>query len=166
VTSVLFLCTGNAARSVLAAVALRHSRPDLTVESAGTLTVDGLPISWRTRAALDDVGLPWPAHASRQASEAELGAADVIVGMAPEHVSWIRRRHPELADRTATLIRLSRRLAPPPPTLDERILRLELAGAELEAWEEIADPGGGEVEAFVRCAREIVGHVDDLAPRL
>ncbi len=37
---------------------------------------------------------------------------------------------------------------------------------ELEQWEEIVDPGGGEVEAFVQCAHEIVGLVDRLAELL
>jgi protein-tyrosine-phosphatase len=36
VSSILFLCTGNAARSVIAGVALRQRRPDLDVETAGT----------------------------------------------------------------------------------------------------------------------------------
>jgi protein-tyrosine-phosphatase len=111
VTSILFLCTGNAARSVMAGVALRQLRPDLVVETAGTLSVDGMPISWRTRAALSDVGLPWPKHASRQAGRAELQAAELIIA-APEH-AWVRREHPQLADRTVTLIRLTKELAPP-----------------------------------------------------
>jgi protein arginine phosphatase len=166
VTSVLFLCTGNAARSVMAGAALGQRRPDLQIETAGTLSVDGMPISWRTRAALDDVGIPWPRHASRQAGRAELHASDLIVALAPEHVEWVRREHPDVGDRTATLIRLTKELAPGPLPIASRVALLGLASVELEPWEEVVDPGGGEVEVFVACAREIVVLVDRLAELL
>jgi protein-tyrosine-phosphatase len=163
---VLFLCTGNAARSVMAGSALERRRPDLRIETAGTLTVDGMPISFRTRAALDDVGLPWPAHRSRQAGRAHLGSAALVVGLAPEHVAWVRREHPEAAQRTATLVRLTKELQPPPAPLPERLARMHLAAVELEPWEEVVDPGGGDVDTFVACARQIVELVDRLAELL
>ena len=43
---------------------------------------------------------------------------------------------------------------------------MQLADVELEPWEEVVDPGGGEVDAFIACAREIVVLVDRLAELL
>ncbi len=161
--TVLFLCTGNAARSVMAAATLGELRPELRIESAGTLSVDGLPISWRTRAAFDDIGIQYPKHASKQAVRAHLHDSDVIIGLAPEHIEWVRREHPDVADRTVTLKRLVRALAPPPPAIEERLRSLHLEAVALEPWEEVVDPGGGEVPEFVAAAREIHALVQQLA---
>jgi protein-tyrosine-phosphatase len=167
VASVLFLCTGNATRSVIAGCALRRRRPDLLVATAGTLTVDGLPISWRTRAALDDVGLTWPRHASRQVDRVTLDEADLVVGLAPEHIEWVRREHAAVGPRAGTLIRLAERLAGPGSApLAERVAALQLGMVTLEPREEVVDPGGGEVESYVACARQVVALVDRLAARL
>ncbi|HEY9558457.1 MAG TPA: low molecular weight phosphatase family protein, partial [Acidimicrobiales bacterium] len=69
---ILFICTGNAARSVMAGAALAAHLPDWEVTTAGTLVVEGQPMSWRTRAALESVGLQAPSHRSRQATDADL----------------------------------------------------------------------------------------------
>jgi protein-tyrosine-phosphatase len=160
--SVLFLCTGNATRSVLAGELLRVRRPDLVVETAGTLSVDGRPMSWRTRRAFEAIGLEPPRHASVQADEEHLAAVDLIVGLAPEHVQWVRREHPTHATRTATLIRLDR--------TEQAIADWVASGApdavDLADWEEVVDPGGSDVDAFVACAHELVGLIDRVAPRL
>lgn len=163
---IVFLCTGNATRSVIAGAALAVERPDLAVATGGTLAVDGLPISWRTRAALDDVGLDATGHRSRQADRDLLDAADLVVGLAPEHVHWVRREHASAAARAATLVRLARDLPGAGRSLAGRLAGLDLAAADLGAWEEVVDPGGGEVDDFVACARRVVGLVGEVAARL
>jgi protein-tyrosine-phosphatase len=160
---ILFLCTGNAARSVMAGAALADRLPGVLVETAGTLTVDGQPMSWRTRTALEAVGLVPPSHRSRQASTADLDRATLIIGLAPEHVQWVRRNHDGAAARTGTLKRLCRDLPSDHRPLAERVAGLDLGTVDLEEWEEVVDPGGGEVEVFVACAHEIVDLIARLA---
>jgi protein-tyrosine-phosphatase len=162
----LFLCTGNAARSVMAGAALAARLPDIVVETAGTLTVDGQPMSWRTRDALKSVGLEPPSHRSRQASHRDLDNATLVIGLAPEHVLWVRRNHERAAPRTATLKRLCRDLAVDERALAERVAELGLASVELEEWEEVVDPGGGEVDVFIACAHEVDALVERLATLL
>ena len=43
---------------------------------------------------------------------------------------------------------------------------LSLEAVQLEAWEDVADPAGGDLDVFVACARELLHLVSDLAPRL
>jgi protein-tyrosine-phosphatase len=147
----------------MAGAALAARLPDIVVETAGTLTVDGQPMSWRTRSALESVGLAPPSHRSRQASLSDLNKATLIIGLAPEHVHWVRRNHVQAATRTATLKRLCRDLPIDDRPLAERVTTLALGDAELEDWEEVVDPGGGEVEVFVACAREVYDLIERLA---
>jgi protein-tyrosine-phosphatase len=160
---VLFLCTGNAARSVMAGAALAARLPDVTVETAGTLTLDGQPMSWRTRAALAAFGLEAAKHRSRQVSRSDLDRATLIIGLAPEHVQWVRRNHQRVVARTATLKRLCRDLSRDDRPLAERVAVLDLGAVELEPWEEVVDPGGGDADVFLECAREVVSLIDQLA---
>lgn len=149
----------------MAGAALVEREPRLTVVTAGTFSVDGQPISWRTREALSRVGLEARQHRSKQITREHVESADLVIGLAPEHVHWIRREHPDVAHRTATLRRLVRDLDTVGP-LGERITRLALHGVELEPWEEVIDPGGGEVDDFITCAYDVVDLVDRVVDRL
>lgn len=163
--SILVICTGNAARSVMAGAVLTDRRPHLAVETAGTFTVDGQPISWRTREALTRLGLAAPHHRSKQIDVAHVDRADLVIALAPEHVHWMRRHHPQAADRTATLKRLVRHLGSD-GSLPDRLATMSLADVDLEPWEEVVDPGGKEVEDFISCAVEVAELVDALVDRL
>ncbi|MFM8649152.1 MAG: hypothetical protein ACKODY_05215 [Actinomycetota bacterium] len=164
-TSILVICTGNAARSVMAGAALIDREPTLSITTAGTFSVDGQPISWRTRDALRRVGLEARSHRSKQIVAEHVESADLILAMAPEHVNWVRREFPTARARTATLKRLARDLAPHGP-LPERLAALDLGAVTIEPWEEIIDPGGGEVEDFISCAVEVVDLIDQVVDRL
>lgn len=164
---IVVLCTGNAARSVMAGAALQARLPDRPVVTAGTLVVEGQPMSWRTRAALEAVGVPVPAHRSRQATARDLHDAALVIGLAPEHVAWVRRTAAPAADRTGTLRRLARDLpGPEAGALAARVAELDLADVEPAPWEEVVDPGGGDADDFLRCAQDIAVLVDALAPKL
>ena len=164
--NVVFLCTGNAARSVMAGAIARTHRDDLDVVTAGTHVVEGMPMSWRTRDALGGLGVKADGHRSHQLREADVDAADLVVALAGEHVAYVRRVHPGAASRTATLKRLVRDLAAGDGSLADRLQALDLATVELDEWEDVVDPAGGELPEFEACAREINALLGELFARL
>ena len=160
------LCTGNAARSVMAGAVLREHVPGLKLSTSGTHVIEGMPMSWRTRDAIASLDIPVPDHRSRQATATELDHADLVIALACEHVAWMRRTHPSAAAHTATLKRLARDLPPGTSPLWDRLAPLHLDQVALEPWEDVVDPAGGDLDVFVACAREIADLLHELIPRL
>jgi len=161
---VLTLCTGNAARSVMSGAMLRTEQ--VRIVTAGTHVVEGQPMSRRTRDALTAVGLAADGHRSHQVTDGDIESADLILAMAGEHVSYIRRRHSEAAGKTTTIKRLVRDLPAGPPSLTERLATLSLADQPVEPWEDVEDPAGGEDEVYVSCAKELAVLCAELFPRI
>jgi protein-tyrosine-phosphatase len=185
--SLLVLCTGNAARSVMAGYMLDRLAKEralpLSIVSAGTHTINGQPMSVRTRVAIASVpalaDAPVSRHRSRQLRHADLDRAQLVVAMEADHVRYIRRRHAEAADRTAVIRSLVDRLEPPAPgapetaapcitatSLAERVRRLDLASAPLDDADDVIDPAGREQDAYLACAAELWQLCTDLVDRL
>jgi protein-tyrosine phosphatase len=171
---IVTLCTGNAARSVMAAFMLEQWGVEtgvaLEVVSAGTHVVEGQPMGMRTRAALASIpalgDLAVSGHRSKQLSPDHLAWADLVVAMEADHVRFVRRHHPESALRCATLRRLSADLAPGDDPLGSRIDALGLRDVPVDPSEDVADPAGGDVDVYVACANELWLLTEQLTRRL
>jgi protein-tyrosine-phosphatase len=165
-TNLLVLCTGNAARSVMAGFMLEHLRDGkggepLHIVTAGTHTIDGQPMGVRTRTALLRIpglaDMEYRRHRSRQVHGADLVHAELVVVMEADHVRFVRRRFPDAASKTATIRRLCRDLAPAPPALSERVATLKLADVEVSDEEDVLDPAGHEGDFYAACVDELWG---------
>lgn len=164
---ILFLCTGNAARSVMGAAVLRQLTDQVVVTSAGTHSLPGLPMSTRTRTALEGVNAADPAHLSAQVDHAMVDEAALVVIFEPMHLRYMRKEHPSAAGRTASLPRLARDLESGQfATFPDRVAALHLADHDFEAWEEVVDPAGGELPVFEAAAQMIDEMVRTLATNL
>ncbi len=163
-TELLVLCTGNAARSVMAGFMLERLKegrpgPELHIVTAGTHTINGQPMGMRTRAALSGIegmaGADFTRHRSRQVLEADMARAELVVVMEADHVRFVRRQFPQAASRTATIKRLCTQLPPPPPALAPRLQALALAEVELADDEDVLDPAGQDADVYAACAAEL-----------
>jgi protein-tyrosine phosphatase len=163
-TELLVLCTGNAARSVMAGFmldALRDGRPgeSLHVVTAGTHTIDGQPMGLRTRTALTRLpeleGADFRRHRSRQVYGVDLVHAELVVVMEADHVRFVRRQFPDAAAKTGTIRSLCRHLTPAPPPLEARVAALGLATVELDDSDDVLDPAGHEGDVYAACVDEL-----------
>jgi protein-tyrosine-phosphatase len=173
-TDLLVLCTGNAARSVMAGFmldALWDGRPDpLHVVTAGTHTIDGQPMGMRTRTALSRIpeltDSDFRRHRSRQVYEADFRRAELVVVMEADHVRFVRRQFTSFADKTGMLRRLCVELTPGPAPLSERVAALGLASADIDDRDDVLDPAGRDADVYNKVVDELWELCQTLITRL
>jgi protein-tyrosine phosphatase len=165
---VVFVCTANLCRSPMAAAFLsrelaRRSVP-AEVRSAGLLPGGRTPPPAAVE-AMASRGLDTSSHTSRQLTGEDLAAADLVVGMAREHVREAVVSSPEVWPKAFTLKELVRRgegVGPRRPgealpaylrRLGEGRIRTELLG--MGPADDVADPIGGPPAAYEATAAEL-----------
>jgi protein-tyrosine phosphatase len=95
---VLFVCTGNACRSPLAAALLKMLRPDVEADSAGTYAY--YKVVDLTRRYAEKEGADVFLKRIPEGLESKnLCDYDLIVAMEPEHEEAILRQSPQCADK-------------------------------------------------------------------
>ena len=110
---ILTMCTGNVCRSPYAQLVLARELEAVTpggfvVTSVGTHGLVGQGVDPGSAALLDAAGVDHGEFTARRASASLLEEADLILGMAREHVTWVADEAPRSALGAFTLLQLAR----------------------------------------------------------
>jgi len=103
IKNILFVCTGNSCRSVMAAEFLKKILKDkakeFNISSAGTSALDGLEASSETKRIMLKEGIDISSHHSRRLTNQMLEEADLILVMEKAHLDIILNKKPEVESK-------------------------------------------------------------------
>jgi protein-tyrosine phosphatase len=171
-TRILFICTGNVHRSVLAERLLAARLPpgsSLRPESAGTEAWHRSPVEDATRAVLEELGGDGSGFVSRPLTAQLVASAALVLGLAREHREAAVRLAPWAMRRCFTLREFMRLAEGGRAAGGFRALvasaaaRRGTAAAVPPDEDDVPDPWGRPRQALYECAREIDGTVSRLA---
>jgi len=108
IRSILFVCTGNSCRSIMAEGLLREAlrelgKDDMVVNSSGVSAIDGLRPMRETIEVMKHEGIDVSGFKSKSLTDGIIISSDLIFVMAAHHMDDVIRRLPEAASKTHIL---------------------------------------------------------------
>ncbi len=149
---ILFVCTGNTCRSVMAEALLKYHAKNkygklpLEIKSAGISAMEGMDATPETRQALkQEEGIELEEHRSRQVTPELLEEARAVIVMTLRHKRALESEHPGVSHKVKLLKEISGE-----------------SGGNLD----VADPFGEDLKKYRETLKEIDKHVQNLVERL
>ncbi|MCM8778245.1 MAG: low molecular weight protein arginine phosphatase [Candidatus Omnitrophica bacterium] len=107
IKNILFVCTGNSCRSVMAQELLKKMLKDkannFVIRSAGTSALEGMSPTTEAQKAMWKEGVDISAHRSVRLTREMIEEADLILAMEEAHRNIILSLHPEAEKKTYLL---------------------------------------------------------------
>lgn len=149
---VLFVCSGNVCRSVIAerltlAVAAEHGLSDLTAESAGVRALVGFPVEPLAAETIAGLGGHIEGFKARRLKPEMVRRADLILAMTEQIREKVRELEPSAAPHTFTLLE-AYRIAKVSGARTVAALNQARNDLALVGRENIADPVGLSPQAY------------------
>lgn len=108
IKNILFVCTGNTCRSVMAEGLMKQAlkdlgKKDIQVGSAGIAAVSGVPPTDETVQVMQEEGIDVTAYRATDLTNPLINGADLILVMENVHRKEVERRVPAARDKTFLL---------------------------------------------------------------
>lgn len=108
VNSILFICTGNSCRSVMAEGLMRKrlyeiGKNDIAVASAGTMAMKGLPPTDETVKVMREADVDVSESRTKNVTSDMIKNADLILAMEPMHKDSVLKHVPQASSKTFLL---------------------------------------------------------------
>lgn len=154
---ILFVCTGNIARSASAkylARQLSSESSEWTFESAGTGAVLGSPVARFIDDELAARGIDFSDHSGQQVNDRLVKESELILVMEKEHLEWMVREWPQHRNKIHLLKQMARMRSSAGRRSDP-VSYMKQADAEPLPEDNIADPFGKAPELSTKAVEEV-----------